>query len=40
MLSVPLINIADISRADLVLEKMQNIQKNNISTVNWPDLYP
>lgn len=40
MLSVPLINIADINRADLVLEKMQNIQKNNISTVNWPELYP
>lgn len=40
MLFVPLIDATDVNNPAQIIECMQNVQENNISCVNWPELYP
>jgi len=40
MLSVPFVNISDINDPDLVREVLKKMTLNDLSYVNWPDLYP
>ncbi|MDR1504281.1 MAG: hypothetical protein LBT43_17675 [Prevotella sp.] len=40
MLLVPMIDVADANNYTSVIEYMQEVQKNEVACVNWPELYP
>lgn len=40
MLFIPMIEVADVANSSDITHKMQEVQENTISCVNWPGEYP
>lgn len=40
MLLIPMVDVADVNNPALIIESMEEMQRNEIACVNWPDLYP